>query len=229
MNRLRGLLIVVLTVAAAAVLVWQWREFFFAGHLMSPPSAAATALDRVAWIAAPGRLTAAHANLSGQCSGCHVPFRRPADTKCVDCHAKDVQLSERLSTRFHTDARNCVACHTEHLGRAARISRMNHDVLAASVPCTNCHVDRHREVFGGRCADCHGNDTWRIADYRHPAPSSQLCAECHRPPPSHLMMHFVMIDRAVSHQHDATVNQCWRCHTIEDWNEIKGVGRYAHH
>jgi hypothetical protein len=228
-KRLGGLIVVVLTVAAAGVVVWQWRESFFAGRLMGPPPATGTPLDRVAWIAAPGQLARAHADLSGTCSRCHVPFLQPADTKCLDCHAKDTQLLERLSTRFHADARNCVACHTEHQGRAARITRMEHGVLAESVACTSCHVDRHREVFGARCADCHGTETWRVVDYRHPAPSSQLCAECHRPPKSHLMMHFTMIDRAVSRQHDASVDQCWRCHAIEDWNEIKGVGRYVHH
>ena len=216
-------------VASIAVLMWQWREVFFAGRSGEISTPTATPVDRVGWIAAPGRLAAGHERLSTECSRCHAPFRRPSDTKCLDCHAKDTQLLERLSTRFHAEARNCVACHTEHRGRAARITRMDHAVLAEGVACTSCHVDRHQEVFGTRCADCHAPESWRVAGYRHPAPSSQLCAECHRPPKSHLMMHFTMIDRVVSGQRDATVNQCWRCHTIEDWNEIKGVGRYVHH
>lgn len=229
MRRIGPLLVIAITTAAAAVVVWEWREFFFAGRLAEPPSATATPLDRIAWVAAPGPLVAGHANLSRECSRCHAAFGRPPDTKCLDCHAKDTDLIERLATRFHADARNCVFCHTEHQGRVGRISRMDHTVLATSVACTSCHVDRHREVFGGRCKDCHGTETWSIVDYRHPAPSSQLCAECHRPPKSHLMMHFTMIDRVVSRQSDATVEQCWRCHTIEDWNEIKNIGRYVHH
>ena len=229
MKRLGALLVLVVAMGVSTVLAWQWHEFFFAGWLLSPPTPMATPVDRIAWLAAPGRLSAAHAELAATCSRCHVPFARAADAKCVDCHAKDTHVTERLSTRFHANAKNCVACHTEHQGRSARISRMQHAALSDAIACTSCHVDRHREVFGSRCADCHDTETWRITGYRHPAPSSPLCSECHRPPKSHLMMHFEMVDRAVSRQHDATVDQCWRCHTIEDWNDIKGVGRYVHH
>ena len=223
----RALIVILLVSAAAGVLVWQWRQSFVGPPQPNQP--VTPMLDRIAWVVAPGQLVTAHAELSGACSRCHAPFRQPPDAKCLDCHAKDTHLLERLSTRFHADARNCIACHTEHRGRAARITRMDHAILAEGVQCTACHVDRHRQVFGARCTDCHGTEAWNVADYRHPAPSSQTCAECHLPPKSHLMMHFVMIDRPVSRQYDATVEQCWRCHTIEDWNDIKGVGRYVHH
>jgi hypothetical protein len=43
------------------------------------------------------------------------------------------------------------------------------------------------------------------------------------------MMHFQMVDQAVTGQRDATVSQCWRCHTTDHWKNIVGVGLYEHH
>jgi hypothetical protein len=43
------------------------------------------------------------------------------------------------------------------------------------------------------------------------------------------MGHFVMVDRTITGQRDATVEQCWRCHTTDHWNNIKDVGFYKHH
>jgi len=47
------------------------------------------------------------------------------------------------------------------------------------------------------------------------------------------MMHFQMVDRAVTGQRDATVEQCGRCHTTDHWNNIwnniVGVGFCKHH
>jgi hypothetical protein len=71
--------------------------------------------------------------------------------------------------------------------------------------------------------------TWRVPGFRHPSPRSRLCAECHQPPPSHLMGHFQMVDQALTGQGDATVEQCWRCHTTDHWNNVVGVGFYKYH
>jgi len=43
------------------------------------------------------------------------------------------------------------------------------------------------------------------------------------------MMHFQMVDQMVTGQSAATVEQCWRCHTTDHWNNIVGVGLYKHH
>jgi hypothetical protein len=43
------------------------------------------------------------------------------------------------------------------------------------------------------------------------------------------MMHFEMMDRVVTRQRDATVDQCHRCHTTDHWNNIKDVGFLKHH
>ncbi len=219
--------------ALATALAWQWRERFFSGPATPPHGPAGGPemdwVDRVGWLGTPGPLSLAHARLSDDCQACHVPFRRAVDAKCLACHAKNAALLSRKDTAFHAEATRCITCHIEHQGRAARISRMEHGVLNPEVGCPTCHVDRHQTFFGDRCTECHIVDTWNVRGFRHPSPRSRLCAECHALPPSHLMMHFQMVDQGITGQRDATVDQCWRCHATDHWNNIIGVGIYKHH
>ena len=228
MRRPTSVAIVVVVVAVAAVLAWQWRERFFAG-VAGPSAPPVRAPDRLGWLGSPGPLSAGHAVLSNDCQACHVPFRPVADAKCLTCHARNIALLTRLDTAFHAGVTRCLTCHAEHRGRAARISRMEHAVLNPDATCVGCHVDRHQSVLGERCTECHGVETWRIAGFRHPSPNSRLCVECHQAPPSHFMMHFAMVDQALTGQRDAAVSQCWRCHTTDHWTNIVGVGLYKHH
>lgn len=232
MRRVTTIMILLGVVAAGGILVWQWRERFFANA--PPEPAAATghwlgALNRVGWIGSPGPLSEGHRALSNDCQACHVPFRTVSDVKCLRCHARNTGLLTRLDTAFHAQTTRCLTCHTEHQGRGARISRMEHAVVAADVPCGQCHVDRHQARLAARCTDCHGVETWKVAGFRHPAPGSMACVQCHAEPPSHRMMHFQMVDQSVTGQRDATVTQCWRCHTTDHWKNIVGVSLYEHH
>lgn len=97
--------------------------------------------------------------------------------------------------------------------------------------CAACHQtkDRHNGQFGNDCAACHATSQWTIAEFRHPAASSQSCAQCHQAPPSHYMMHFNMVSMKVAGQEHAEVSQCFLCHQTTSWNDIKGVGWYKHH
>jgi len=106
--------------------------------------------------------------------------------------------------------------------------------------CATCHQtkDRHVGLFGTNCASCHGTSKWTVAEFRHPAATSQSCAQCHQAPPSHYMMHFEMISKKIARQEDSQVagccgptdvTQCYRCHQTTSWNDIKGVGWYKHH
>lgn len=101
----------------------------------------------------------------------------------------------------------------------------------SALDCAACHgtKDRHFGYFGHDCADCHGTAAWTIAEYRHPSPRSTECAQCHRPPPSHTMMHFQMVSAKVARQPAARVDQCFLCHQTTAWNDIRGVGFYKHH
>ena len=228
MRRVWSAVIVLVALAAATGLAWQWRARFFAAVPPTAPAAVSWP-NRLGWIASPGPLAVAHAPLSHDCQACHIPFRPVADAKCLGCHAKNLGLLIRQDTAFHAEARRCRACHIEHQGRGGRISRMEHDMLGSQVACTGCHADRHQTLFGDRCLDCHGVREWSVPGFRHPPAASRLCVECHRAPPSHFMMHFEMVDRRVTGQRDAVVEQCWRCHTTDHWNNIVGVGLYQHH
>lgn len=108
-----------------------------------------------------------------------------------------------------------------------------HPPIAAerALSCVACHgtQDRHQRMFGADCAACHATTQWPVAAYRHPSPRSMDCAQCHRPPPSHLMMHFEMVSIPVARQPGARVNQCYLCHQTTAWNDIKGRGFYKHH
>ena len=51
-------------------------------------------------------------------------------------------------------------------------------------------------------------------------------------------MHFEMVDKTVASKAnapgnpccgDVQVNQCYRCHQTNAWNDIKGIGFYKHH
>ena len=221
-----SVLLLALAVAAAVVVV-QWRTRFFTGVVTAPSTAAW--IERQSWLASPGPLHATHASLSSDCRACHAPFRRPPDAQCLGCHAGATALLARRATAFHAAAVDCAGCHPDHLGRAASIVRMDHARLRSDVPCAACHVDRHAGRFGVSCGSCHVTEQWRVAGYRHPSAASTTCWECHAPPPSHLMMHFVMVDQAMTLQPDARVEQCWRCHVPDHWNEIRSVGFYKHH
>lgn len=100
-----------------------------------------------------------------------------------------------------------------------------------SLSCVTCHgtKDRHHRMFGSDCAQCHATDQRRIAQFRHPSPSSMDCAQCHRPPPIHTTMHFSMVSARVAKQPGASINQSYACHQTASWNDIKGVGYYKHH
>ena len=226
--RWRTALALVLVVAVAAIVVVRWRTTFFANVAVSAPATVGW-LQRQAWLASPGPLHAAHAGLSTNCAACHTPFRRPPDAACLGCHAAATALLARRATAFHAAAEGCAGCHTDHRGRVAPISRMDHARLRPDMPCLSCHVDRHGSRLGEACTTCHGVERWAVAGYRHPSAASTLCWECHAAPPSHLMMHFEMVDRAVTRQADARVDQCWRCHLPDAWNDIRGVGQYKHH
>jgi hypothetical protein len=193
----------------------------------------------------PGAMSQAHAFLGNQCQACHVPHQGVEARQCLTCHAA-TSFTAKASTRFHAEATACASCHTEHLGRRAP-TRMDHAVLLdrrvwsparippggiriAALDCASCHgvKDPHQGLMGATCSQCHGTQTWRITGFQHPPESSTQCAECHRPPPSHAMMHFGMVSQRVAGR-KARVDQCFACHATDDWNNIRDVGRYDHH
>jgi len=171
--------------------------------------------------------TAFHAT-SKECGGCHLEHAGAARPIKMD-HAMLLRIgafarSPSSSPREITE--QMVTDLKEFLGLPKP-----GEAEKTSLDCANCHSNRepHRGLFGRDCASCHSLDSWRIAQFLHPSPASRDCAQCHQAPPSHYMMHFIMMDQMITGQEHASVSQCFLCHRTDSFNDIKDVGWYKHH
>ena len=191
----------------------------------------------------PRAATAFHADV-GECAGCHVEHqgrdRRPINMEhsvlLAVGHSRGREASASATTgagRRHTMAQ--VRAFLGDSGTNLMGGPLANTPLSpanrASLDCGGCHVnnDRHQTLFGRECQACHNVDAWRIVSYLHPSSRSQDCVQCHQAPPSHYMMHFEMMDRTITGQSQARVEQCFLCHQTDAWNNIRGVGWYRHH
>ena len=180
--------------------------------------------------------TAFHANVQN-CTVCHLEHNgrltRPSEMN----HAALIKLSLTNMSRGNSGADRQVPQMEQSLSALPNPHLTRDEAL---LNCATCHdtKDKHQGFFGKDCAQCHATAKWTIAEFRHPSPSSQSCAQCHQAPPSHYMEHFNMVSKKVARQEDAQVaeccgpvqvNQCYRCHQTTSWNDIKGVGWYKHH
>ena len=180
--------------------------------------------------------TAFHADIKS-CQECHIEHQGRAQLPKKMNH--DALAKIGLEELEYSEARN------ESVVQVSRIINwMNHDPQIkaflknqhitsreAVLDCMSCHKndDRHFELFGNDCMQCHGTASWKIARFVHPSPSSRECAQCHQAPPSHYMGHFNMISRPVSGKMQARIDQCYLCHQTTSWPDIKDIGWYKHH
>lgn len=175
--------------------------------------------------------TAFHADVQS-CVQCHVEHQgtdlRPTQMDHVALARIGLRQTKNASA-VHDQSRNALSTWLKENEAVAISPPLHREELLLS--CVTCHQtkDRHVGLFGTDCASCHTTSEWTIADYRHPSPVSQSCAQCHQAPPSHYMMHFQMISMKVAGQERARVDQCFSCHQTTAWNDIKGVGWYKHH
>ena len=79
----------------------------------------------------PGALSAAHANLTGDCQACHTPVMGVDTAKCILCHANNDSILQRQPTAFHASVGTCKECHLEHQGLDANLSEMDHSLLTS--------------------------------------------------------------------------------------------------
>lgn len=171
--------------------------------------------------------TAFHAT-SKECRGCHLEHKGSTRPTRMD-HATLLRIGA-----FPQDptisARTIGEQMAADLKEFLRLPKSG-EREKASLDCANCHSNRepHRGLFGRDCTSCHELDSWRIARFLHPSPASKDCAQCHQAPPSHYMEHFVMMDKMITGQEHATVNQCFLCHRTDSFNDIKDIGWYKHH
>ena len=196
---------------------------------------------------------------AAKCIGCHATNtallqRAPtafhaAIATCSTCHLEHTGTNVRPVTMDHVALADIgLKVIRRNLDNASNRRLLawvrQHEPLGASDPahprvtsseaaldCATCHrtKDRHQKLFGQDCAACHATWSWTISEFRHPSVRSVDCVQCHQAPPSHYMMHFEMVSRAVARQGAARVEQCFACHQTTSWNDIRRVGWYKHH
>lgn len=141
----------------------------------------------------PGPLSKAHADLESDCSKCHAPFKREAQTKlCLECHDHaNIAADLRGKTGFHGRATavatsDCRSCHREHKGREADIVGLDRDVFPhdstdfplrhahARLRCEACHpAGKAYHDAPGTCFGCHEADDF------HRGKLGKECKDCH--------------------------------------------------
>jgi hypothetical protein len=169
--------------------------------------------------------TSFHSNIEA-CAGCHVEHRGAATRPVAMVHSV---LTAAGFKAAHSGSLLGKSKTSETLALRHYLAGITGDETVADVQtldCASCHAfrDRHKGLFGQNCADCHKTETWKITGYLHPSSKSEECVQCHQAPPSHYMMHFEMMDKMISGQKNARVEQCFACHQTDSFNNIKGAG-----
>ncbi len=178
--------------------------------------------------------TVFHATI-GECRGCHIEHqgvdRRPIKMDHSVLMAVGMRAARAEPTSGQPLVASARADESAIRQFLASATGGAPAMDAKALNCASCHSfqDIHLGFFGQQCADCHTTDTWKIAGYLHPSPRSEDCNQCHKAPPSHYMMHFAMVDRGITGQRGATVEQCFACHKTDSFNDIRGVGWFKMH
>jgi len=153
----------------------------------------------------PGALSAAHADLEGQCDSCHTPVAGVERAKCATCHASEDVLMTRAPTAFHADIEVCTGCHVEHRGVAGPVTTMDHEFLAQHglEVLRRDHPGEYETTLGLIRAVRRYGDTSRA--YRDAgAPAALLdCSTCHAADDRHWGLFG---------------DSCIDCHALQSWS-----------
>jgi hypothetical protein len=171
--------------------------------------------------------TAFHAT-SKECRGCHLEHAGGARPTKMD-HAMLLRIGG-FSRERGASANSITGQMISDLKDFLKVPKSD-EAEKTDLDCASCHSNRdpHRGLLGRECGGCHALASWSIPQFLHPSPTSKECAQCHQAPPSHYMHHFVMMDRSITGQEHASVEQCFLCHRTDSFNDIKGVGWFKHH
>ncbi len=168
-----------------------------------------------------------------QCAACHAPddvHRGSQGRQCENCHTPQSWATQRFDhareTGFALNGRHarigCADCHRS-------------GDLHAPVPkdCGGCHQsdDRHASRFGPTCADCHGEDTWQVANFDHTgrfgfaltgAHASLDCHACHTAEAATAKLGTDCVDcHRADEPHGKTLGRrCDDCHADTKWPDV---------
>jgi hypothetical protein len=156
-----------------------------------------------------------NAHATARCDSCHTgPTYRGLQTVCASCHLPEYTNSQdprHAAAQFATD---CTQCHGDvawrpakyshppsfaltgaHLGRKCAACHTGAIYQGLPSGCNDCHAGAYNTSTNPRhgpaqlpkdCAQCHGDVTWRPANYSHPtsfpltgAHLGQQCNACH--------------------------------------------------
>ncbi len=213
--------------------------FLFAAGLYIALSAPSVFLN-------PGRVSAGHVKIEGDCFRCHDAFTGPNDDKCKTCHKLadiDTKTTNRVS--FHSSLLDttCTKCHTEHaaVGVFRKPRAFDHSMLAARIQksCHRCHSaprDALHVQLSGECGACHTQQSWKPTTFdhsryfrfdRHHLPD---CGSCH---PGQKYDHYTCYS---CHEHSASkirnehleegirdFRNCTACHRSGDEHESERI------
>ena len=186
---------------------------------------------------------------STACKECHTGnlYKDKLKQECYACHKKDDKHKESLGT-------NCAACHVEkswketgkfdhaqtHFplrGKHAKVEckdcHKSQVFKEAPKDCMGCHLkdDTHKANLGTACADCHGEQDWKVTEGRfrhertkfplhnaHAAPSVK-CTACHKDQASFRNTPLLCIScHKKDDKHEAQLgNTCESCHNDKAW------------
>ncbi|HIJ82827.1 MAG TPA: hypothetical protein HPQ00_01340 [Magnetococcales bacterium] len=179
----------------------------------------------------PGHLIEEHTALESACFSCHEPFFGISSQRCISCHKVDTIgttttkgvaiVRKKAKIRFHhrLKGQDCTDCHSDHTGVAKYrpTARFAHEVLDSSLrsQCEECHqrpIDPLHRPITSPCSQCHRQDKWKPAQFRHDqlsAAEQELCTDCHKNKIPTDPLH-----RQVS-------SQCNQCHGKDKWKPAK--------
>jgi hypothetical protein len=166
----------------------RWLPMILLAAAAFPVAARAIDLEKLVM---PGPVIEGHADIEGDCSRCHIPFRVDQEKGlCVNCH-EDVARDIESGAGFHgrgagISTSTCRSCHAEHLGRQADIVGLDRETFDHRITdfpllgwhigatCEACHEakSRFRETKDA-CIDCHE------ADDAHAGTLGIQCGDCH--------------------------------------------------
>lgn len=176
--------------------------------------------------------TSFHASINN-CKNCHLEHQGYDRFPTNMDHVALVFIGLRKLANYEnsdTSDEKTVKQLVSWINQASDTSISNSKVRSAELllNCAACHSDQgpHVGYFGNNCASCHSTHMWTIPNSIHPAEISKDCAQCHKAPDGHYESMFNKMRSNMFGKEHVAIYQCYECHKISSWSDIKGLPRH---